>query len=350
MSTAAPTLTTIFEQYPALADAERPRQPLTLPDGAMSRLHPSELFREVAHRISVGRYVLRAPAASTQGLCGPFRGVGDCLSPVSEPGDLKWVDPKMSAEDGDLVLVGWHPRVLAGIVKRGSRDADWLAMYGHSPGPIATKMVKHCGGEIYLTTRESALELGANKILGVVRKIYRPTTGRFLYEDEVASSANTIGANAATQTTSNLNFGPTTHLKVNDTSEIGASAATDVSVNFVVGPVALGFVSSNANSISYSAVKFGCTAIVTCTFDASMGTGPIAGQLALLSTLLGIGSAAETTFIPGDTTSRHYALQCEFAYVVGDAPTIALFGHGENSSPNPLNVSNIRLQVEFIKR
>jgi hypothetical protein len=170
----------IFERFPLLKNATSPRA-LPRVDGSWV-INARSAFAELA----ASGLKLRCPAESPAGLAGPFRGVGSCLEPLCGEGDLRWFDPSLPAQDGDMVLVEMTPETLQGIVDRGASDSNWLAMYGHTPNPLVVKILRAIGNEYHLLTNGSLLPLGDNRILGVCRYI-RPA----------APAANQIGQNAA---------------------------------------------------------------------------------------------------------------------------------------------------------
>jgi hypothetical protein len=186
----------------AFPDFQRPSQPTALPrvDGQFY-FSIEAFFANITRQVDAGTYRLRAPASSAKGLYGPFRAQGTCLVPLSHDGDMHWVDPQMQPQTDDIVLVEWHPDVLAGIVERGiARGHGFLEMYGDNPPPIACKLLTTCGGEYYLATNESVLALEPNRILGVVRRIER--NGISLYD---SNAIGCIAPNAASQVASNYN-------------------------------------------------------------------------------------------------------------------------------------------------
>jgi hypothetical protein len=166
-----------FERWPQLRDAVPPR-PLERLNGKFSMKVASD-WAELVQRVERGEYRLRQPAASKDGLVGPFHGRGECLVPLMHE-NLVWIDPAMPAEDGDLVIVQWHPDTLRGIIERGRRKPEWVAMYGENPSNIATKWLRRIGSEYWLVCKSACLPLaanpfygGENKILGVARYIER---------------------------------------------------------------------------------------------------------------------------------------------------------------------------------
>lgn len=168
------------------------------------RFSVADVWAEFADLALRGEWHLRAPAATVEGLAGPFHGYGDCLAPVFIEGHLDWYDPMLPAQDGDIVLVKWDARELQGIYKRGSNKPEWLTKYPE-PWPIATKLLKELGGEYWLVTNQSMIRLGRNKILGVLR---RSVVGDALaYESTPASN---IEPNAATDVFSATDAGPIT--------------------------------------------------------------------------------------------------------------------------------------------
>jgi hypothetical protein len=190
-----------LERWPKLRDAVPPK-PLERRNGTF-RFNVADEWSMVIAQLERGEYRLRAPAVSIRGLCGPFNGRGACLEPLKREGDLAWIDPMMPAEDGDFVIVQWHPDTLRGIIERGRRKPEWLAMYGENPGDLATKWLRRNGNDFWLVCRESMIPLGAspfsggeNKILGVVRYVAR--NGVPLYGSGELVVAHEISQNAAT--------------------------------------------------------------------------------------------------------------------------------------------------------
>lgn len=153
--------------------------------------------------VESGGFRLRAPAESTAGLVGPFRGVGDCLAPLLTTETL-WIDPSMPAEEGDLVIVRWHADTLAGIIERtGQTEA----------GPFATKWLRAFGGQYWLVTATSMIPLGPSHwgsgadIVGVVRYIERAVrrTAAALAAATLAACINPDAATTVLTTTSASN-------------------------------------------------------------------------------------------------------------------------------------------------
>lgn len=183
------------QRFPVLR-SPMPPVPADRPvDGVTSSLSAPEVFSELAEQVTAGRYRLPRAAMSFEHLIGPFNAIGYCIDPLVTHGDQIWIDPAMPARDGDVVLVQWHARTLEAIIRRGAKHDEWLTMYGDQPPPLAVKLLKHVGGERFLATRQSVLELGRNKILGVVRRVTR--AGRSLYDDVELAPA--IDPNAASQ-------------------------------------------------------------------------------------------------------------------------------------------------------
>ncbi len=180
----------ILAWRPQLAHAVPPA-PLQPQYGAF-RFSCAEIWQDFTARAQRGEWRLRAPAETTEGLAGPLRGRGDCLTPIFSE-DLGWFDPLLPAQDDDIVLVKLDSRVLEGIHKRGADKPAWLAMYSE-PNPLATKLLKACGSEYWLVTNSTMLPLGRNRILGVLRRTEKGN-GERLYESREASN---IAPNAAT--------------------------------------------------------------------------------------------------------------------------------------------------------
>jgi hypothetical protein len=131
-------------------------------------------------------YKLREPAPTTQGLRGPYRCRGACLTPLVIEGDSHYYDFTAQPQDGDVVLVQWAPDRLADVRATPNGQA-YPAKYGEPVGEIASKVYKIFAGEDWLFENEGAIRVGDNKIIGVLKKAYRPGFG-WLYGDAVVPS------------------------------------------------------------------------------------------------------------------------------------------------------------------
>lgn len=151
----------IAAMHPQLLDAVPP-EPIERRNGTF-RFSVAEFWPEFCARAWHPR------PGRDENLVGPFRFYGGCLAPFTQEGELHWYDPALPARDGDVVLVQWAPEVLEDMYARNAGDAEWMRRYGE-PAPIATKVYKTVGSSQYLLTRKSALPLGENRILGVLRK------------------------------------------------------------------------------------------------------------------------------------------------------------------------------------
>ncbi len=185
-------MSAVFARHPELLHAVQPK-PLERRSGTFS-FHVEREWAALVQRVERGEYRLRAPTATTAGLV-PFRGRGDCLVPLLHE-DIVWIDPTMPAEDGDLVIVQWHPDTLRKIIERCRDKPEWVATYGENPGDIATKWLRRNGNDYLLVCRQSLLPLsaspfwgGENRILGVVRYIERNGRGPLYGSGELVAHA-----------------------------------------------------------------------------------------------------------------------------------------------------------------
>jgi hypothetical protein len=183
----------ITAMHPQLLDAVPP-EPIECRPGTYG-LKVAEFWGEFCNREWQPR------PGNDANLVGPFRCYGDCLAPFTQENELHWYDSRLAARDGDVVLVQWQPEVLQNMYERNGADADWLAQYGAQPNPIATKVLKAVGDQHYLLTRKSALPLGGNRILGVLRRRVRDGSSDF-------PVSNLIEPNAATDPYSATASGP----------------------------------------------------------------------------------------------------------------------------------------------
>jgi hypothetical protein len=151
----------IATMHPQLLDAVPP-EPIERRNGTFS-LNVAEFWNEFCAREWQPR------PGRDENLIGPFHMYGECLDPYMRSGELHWYDPTIPARDGDIVLVQWAPEVLEDMYARNAGDAAWMRQYGE-PAPVATKIYKTVGRNQWLLTRKSMLPLGANRILGVLRK------------------------------------------------------------------------------------------------------------------------------------------------------------------------------------
>lgn len=100
---------------PELVDPEPARVDATI--GETRAEHLAE-FQHLARGWS-----LRDPVNDTRGLIECRGGIGGCLAPLLPPGGRRaWIDPRVRARDGDLVLVefsaAWRDRIAAGSTPR----------------------------------------------------------------------------------------------------------------------------------------------------------------------------------------------------------------------------------------
>jgi hypothetical protein len=178
--------------------------------GTVQRFNAAEEWS----RLATSTFRLRAPAASTEGLAGPYHGVGTCLAPVLLDGDLGWYDSTLEPVDGDFVLVRWSPERLREIVDRNRHKPEWVQMYGEDPPDIAGKWLRTFAREFWTVCNESMMPLsarswapGTTEILGVLRYVIRngkPIGG----SGEVPATSHFIAPNAATATYSVFDAGP----------------------------------------------------------------------------------------------------------------------------------------------
>ena len=75
------------------------------------------------------------------------------------------------------MLVQWAPDRLADVRATPNGQA-YPAKYGEPVGEIASKVYKIFAGEDWLFENEGAIRVGDNKIIGVLKKAYRPATHR----------------------------------------------------------------------------------------------------------------------------------------------------------------------------
>lgn len=154
----------ITAMHPQLLDAVPP-EPIERRDGTF-HFNVAEDWKEFCSRTWQPR------PGDDANLVGPFRCYGECLSPFTQEGELHWYDAALAARDGDIVLVRWAPEVLEAMYQRNGSNEEWIRQYGQ-PVPIATKLLKRLGNHLYLLTRKSAIPLGNNRILGVLRRRVR---------------------------------------------------------------------------------------------------------------------------------------------------------------------------------
>jgi len=155
-----------------------------------------------------------------------------------------------------------------------------------------------------------------------------------------------------------LQFGPTTNLKLTDTSQIGQNAATDIYSTTVVGPY--GSAASPplvllATSMSFTAKVTGAFTVL-CTFKGGWNvTAPTTVSsnddlwMELTSPLLG----SKITYC-GQTTQVeiNYALQLVDTMTIGDTITINIWYQQHNSVGGSFSfqVDNLVLRAEAVKR
>lgn len=116
---------------------------------------------------------IRRPAVSPLGLI-PGDGIGDCLEPMLEGEGYALFDPAMRADDGDLVLIAWHPEFIERMIEHGRRDPTWtppLNADGKFPR-LAAKILRHGDGRLWITCRQYGFPLETtSRVLGVCRHL-----------------------------------------------------------------------------------------------------------------------------------------------------------------------------------
>jgi hypothetical protein len=278
------------------------------PAPGIHSLNCEALFNELAAQ----SYRPESWLDSPESLTGPFVTRGDCLAPLIRSGAHQWVDPSRPAADGDVVLIQWHPRTLEGIIRRNAEKPEWLAMYGEQPLPTACKLLRHFGREHWLFTNESALPLGRNRILGVVR-----------------------------------------HWRVPHTSAIVPGAATSLVIvhnsgSFPDSGVTSGIVSSSLVA-SGSAPAIDCTVIVTVNVTVALTGG------AGLSLYVGMSDGANpptygSTNFPVSVGTAQYTLQWEFSHSAANTSVQARVAYDNTAGGNSWTVGPATFQFEFVKR
>lgn len=119
---------------------------------------------------------LRKPAVSVEGMIHcTVR--GDCLEPVLS-GELRMAfDPRLAADDGDLVLIRWHDDYLDRLVHHVEHASPewrdrWMRVYapnGEHPN-CAVKVLRHDRGRHWVTWNQGGVPLDGNAtVLGVCR-------------------------------------------------------------------------------------------------------------------------------------------------------------------------------------
>jgi hypothetical protein len=337
--------TGILSTFPQLAHAVQP--PRLIPRDGTFHLNPAEEFASLSRQVAAGEYRLRNPAADFDGLIGTFRGIGDCLLPVFHPGDMKWIDPHAEPADGDFVIVQWDPDELAGIIERGSSDPAWVAQYGMEPAPIAAKLLKSVNADWWLIERETGLELGKNRILGVVRKVLRD--GLPLYEQvRRGGKLGTFCAIAA----------------LSACSQINNNAATDVYSTTVAGPVNVYTSGAPGStllaSITVPAYQFAVPYVVTVTGNVDhhapgvqfSGYATVTTSATPPSGWTTANQISRNASTAAADMGASIAIETNGTLTAGASTTFYLYGYGGGVSAAGafVNIYNVNMKVEVLKK
>lgn len=96
---------------------------------------------------------------------------GACLEPLVPDGAVGWFDPRLPADDGDVVLLLWFADDLpAGHPERREDES----------GQVLIKLLRHCAGRRLLVARDTRLDgsparvlpLGASsRVIGMLREV-----------------------------------------------------------------------------------------------------------------------------------------------------------------------------------
>lgn len=297
----------IAAMHPQLLDAVPP-EPIQRRSGTF-RLSVAEFWPDFCAREWQPR------TGDDANLIGPFHMYGECLDPFIRSGELHWYDPTLPARDGDVVLVQWDPTVLEDMYARNSGDATWMTQYGE-PAPIATKIYKTVGPNQWLLTRKSMSALGANKILGVLRK--RVVEG----VDASAVRVSLIEQNAATELYSVSDSGPDTYTVV------------------TVPSPPTGYI-----SVALPAIQSGYVIRATLTTSMKVSTGGDICQASLQLYYSG-GSMAGDLIDCYDTLEQSYTAQAEFTPPVGLTSTLIM----NINTSGTATWRQSRIQAEIVKR
>jgi hypothetical protein len=249
---------------------------------------------------------------------------GDCLEPLITDRHMLRTRPVAPDEP----LIDGHVYVLElGASADGDEAAAYREKWGMLPGEkfVIAKVLRWIGGEWYAQCRDSVASLEGYG--AVVARVVEVLPLLAPLEKIIDLDSPQLGANAAT-----------------DLSSIFVSSIT-VTDSSTSGPSFDGA----AASIVLPALRSGSTAIVTATYTCRSSTAASSHYVYATSNLLGAYTTSEFITVPADTVNRTYALQFQFIYNAGDAPTIYLKSNG---SPGGAAVvfSQVRLQVEFIKK
>lgn len=328
---------------------------------------PRELFAPVEQQVRDGSFSLRCPAESPEALIGPFIGQGACLEPLMPEGStlLRWYDPHLPADDGDVVLTALDWKALYRAVEAARKNnPGWIAMYSEQPGPFAVKILRHIEGKHMLLANTSSVWLRGpgkhgfylNRILGTLRYILidgKPAYGSGPNDcgwSEIAAALGDDRSNLPVE--SSINIGEASGQV--DTSRIESGAVTTLGAATLTsaGPL-VG--ATEWISVIVPALTVDFSMLITVTFDYWLSANPLNTLLDLLIREDDQNGAFVITSedyraekADGESNRRRVTLTLDFDGSASQIYYVAARGHG-GSSP-AWNFENAHLRVEAVKR
>lgn len=212
-------------RWPQLASPVPP-EPLS-PQCRVQHLVAAECFAEPL--------ALRCPADNLAGLAGPIIGHGICMEPQFPSGAAFWIDPALSARDGDLVAVWISEPEMQRIVERNRGRPGWLETYTDNPNRLVIKLLRQLGNEYYLVSAAGLFPMDHDnhRILGVVRALARefsvpppgsPVAHCIVNGTIAASKLAVLELEAVSANTGNLNVSGTLNVATSGVIKSGQSA------------------------------------------------------------------------------------------------------------------------------